>query len=45
MRIKRDVIIGRDPVITIALIRALNTPIKGMNTPIKGMNKKKSIWN
>ena len=45
MRIKRDVIIGRDPVITIALIRALNAPIKGMNTPVKGMNKKKSIWN
>ena len=33
MRLKRDVIIGRDPVITIALIRALTK------------NKKKSIWN
>lgn len=45
MRIKRQIVIGRDPVITIALIRALTTPIKGMNTPIKGINKKKSIWN
>ena len=32
MRIKRDVIIGRDPVITIALIRALTK------------NKKKNTW-